>query len=450
MRAWMLGAVLLGGCNQLLGIGDFTSSDDGDDDAIDAAPPDSAIRVPTIVPGGGVTDPGIDGQLFVHVVQQTSGDPIQGAIVSLGSPVYLTGATDATGLASFEDPAVQGPQTVSVQITGHPATTWFGVGGANVTIPSTPTDQTAIPSATVSGTMQGWDTLPDPPAGHVTALHVDGTVVFGITNPSPGSSNLCSQGAGTPPPCNWSVTIRAGTDVGVRALLIDVDSVGTPDPGDDIITPTGLWVSHYSLADGGSATGEIAMPATVTPIAVTVTSPTALPGFDTISGVPAIELAANEIVATSNTPGPTHNFLALDGPLTGGMYRFIGQSSGTGVASASYPHVAQAADFTLPPWLAPPSSIALAGSTLSFVRVAGIDYVNGHLSGPDGRWEIAVVDGVSSVELPALTPDPIGTGSITITMSAIRLSEFDPADFSLEAGRPLIEQTADRTATVTR
>ena len=89
--------------------------------------------------------------------------------------------TDSTGLAKFEPdgcPGLKGPVTVTVSATGYAAATWIGVNGTNLTIPIRDISPPDVATATVSGTIAGWDSLPVPPLHHQT-LALIGSLAVG-------------------------------------------------------------------------------------------------------------------------------------------------------------------------------------------------------------------------------------------------------------------------------
>ncbi|MDB4956487.1 MAG: hypothetical protein JWO36_4056, partial [Myxococcales bacterium] len=57
-------------------------------------------------------------------------------------------------------------------------------------------------------------------------------------------------------------------------------------------------------------------------------------------------------------------------------------------------------------------------------------------------WNITVLDGTTSFSLPALSPDPIGSGSITFAVTAADVPSFDATKFDV----PTIKQTLARAA----
>ena len=87
---------------------------------------------PTLVPGGGVRDPGIDGEVNVYVIDADTDAPIAGAGVLVGDK---EGVTDGAGL--FVATGVSGAQTVAIKATGYATSLWVGLDSANLTAAST-------------------------------------------------------------------------------------------------------------------------------------------------------------------------------------------------------------------------------------------------------------------------------------------------------------------------
>src|SRR5688572_7533928 len=87
---------------------------------------------PRVIPGGGIGDGEIDGEVNVHVIDDDD-NPVDGATVRVGG---TEAETDPDGLAVFGD--VSGPQTITVVAGGFRTVVWVGANGANVTIPLAP------------------------------------------------------------------------------------------------------------------------------------------------------------------------------------------------------------------------------------------------------------------------------------------------------------------------
>src|SRR5262245_54253280 len=63
---------------------------------------------PKIIPGGGIHDPGIDGEVNVFVIDEDTDAPMADATVRVGT---IEGVTDSTGLFVASNDDLTGPQT---------------------------------------------------------------------------------------------------------------------------------------------------------------------------------------------------------------------------------------------------------------------------------------------------------------------------------------------------
>ena len=129
---------------------------------------------PRLITGGGVGDGPISGTLYVHVADEETREVISSAKVRVGEssdPAACEVLTDSTGLAKFQPdscPGLAGAVTVTITASGYAPVTWVGVNGVNLTIPIRNSSPPAVPTATVSGTIAGWSSLPTPGANHQT------------------------------------------------------------------------------------------------------------------------------------------------------------------------------------------------------------------------------------------------------------------------------------------
>src|SRR4051794_13946281 len=135
---------------------------------------DSHHPAPMLVPGGGIGGGGIGGSLNVYVIDADTYAPIAGAAVLVGGSAASApcmALTDSTGLATFDPmscPKLHGAVTVTASATAYAPSTWIGANGANMTINIQANERPTPDTATVSGTIAGWESLPAPAAGHTT------------------------------------------------------------------------------------------------------------------------------------------------------------------------------------------------------------------------------------------------------------------------------------------
>jgi hypothetical protein len=119
---------------------------------------------PRVIPGGGISDGEIDGEVNVHVIDNSGNAAIANATVRVGDTEKTT---NEKGLVTFEE--VEGAQTVVVKASGYRSTVWVDANGANVTIPLTKLGTSAPDSATLSGSVAGWSSITVPPRRPTTS-----------------------------------------------------------------------------------------------------------------------------------------------------------------------------------------------------------------------------------------------------------------------------------------
>ncbi|NOZ85683.1 MAG: hypothetical protein GXP49_05375 [Deltaproteobacteria bacterium] len=125
---------------------------------------------PQYIKGGGTNGGKIDGRLNVFVYDDDTDKPIKEAFVMLGpgpEPDFW-GFTDETGLITFRNSNIDGPQELTVYKEGFPLSVMFGLDAANITLsmkPTTPVETATVETATVKGKVTGLDKIDTPPAG---------------------------------------------------------------------------------------------------------------------------------------------------------------------------------------------------------------------------------------------------------------------------------------------
>jgi hypothetical protein len=120
---------------------------------------------PVFYPGGGVGGGPLDGQLNLYLIDQVTGAPIAGARVMVGDApeTALLGETDADGLVVFLDAALAGSADVHAFADGYVLESTLALAWTDATLLLEPL---AAPAATgtaaLSGTVTGFEALPDP------------------------------------------------------------------------------------------------------------------------------------------------------------------------------------------------------------------------------------------------------------------------------------------------
>ena len=212
-----------------------------------------------LIATGGVSNAPLGGKLHVFAVETNSSTPIANAAVQVGS---LSGTTDASGLASFDDASLTGKVNITVSATGHAAATWVGVTGANVTIPLEATPRN-IPTAKATGTITGFSGLPSPSFGHYNLGIVlysflddpsapENSLVQPLVSGAPADACVDSSGGGN---CSWSLVTRIGTQVHFAVILDGDAHLTANDTSDDTYTLIG-YARRQRGDDDGESTAD--------------------------------------------------------------------------------------------------------------------------------------------------------------------------------------------------
>jgi len=439
---------------------------------------------PRIIQGGGIGDGPIRGALNVFVIDDDTRNVLSSAAVRVGAAEEMEpcqALTDSTGLARFDssgsssgasaDGGAAGasscklltmPATLTVSATGHAPSTWIGVDGSNVTIALRAISAPALPRATVTGTIAGWDTMPAPAADHnrlaIIGASSNPTLTDRANTIDQGTrsvdvdiggniysfdvaSNVCvrnSNPLALVNDCNWVLTTHAGAQAHF-GILVDQDTKGTPDDDtDDTFTATGWAIkTGLSFGDGTTTGGEILQPiADADMQSFTASFASGPSGLDYVVGLPVLDLGAEGrisiILPALNKTTLMTRVPRLTGPLAGAHYDMI--ASATDDAAKPMPAtlswlrgVNPSATVAVTSWLPPPTAIAMTGGTFSFTPVTGATVHGAELQTMDGqrRWSVTIFDSTTSFTLPGLSPDPLPLGTIRFAVSALRIPGVD-------------------------
>ena len=390
---------------------------------------------PRVIPGGGVGDGDIDGELNVHVIDSQTDEPVAGATIAVGETEKKT---DSKGLAVFPD--VEGAQTIAVLADGYRSTVWVTVNGANVTVPVQPL--TGAPeTATLQGTIAGWANVSVPP-GHVKAaflLYSQTDQLGDDANniPTPNNGNICFGMT----ECAWTLVTRTGS-VTLTAVVIDRDPKGTLDPMDDTNTVIGYAFKQNITVAGGVNQSGLMLDQVETGNLETVTIDEGTPpaGLSEVTSFPGIEIGEHEVVQLPLVfLGEATSYLVPKRTVFGAdaTYRLtaIAQTTSGDAAAQSIILRQRLSDPALATgeWLVPPVNVVATRTTASFSPVSGAKAhsVSWRDEMGDDLLEITVFDAkTKEVEVPNLVALPL-SGTLTARVTAIG-ADFDVNDFSLE------------------
>jgi hypothetical protein len=405
---------------------------------------------PRGIPGGGIGDGEIDGNLYVHVIDSETYDAIGGATVEVAGKQYMT---DVDGLAKFSD--LSGKQTITVKAGSYRPAVWVGANGTNVTVPLT-IDSATPDSATLSGSIAGWDTI-TVPAQHYKAAAVVYSQTDELGNPkndlkTPNNMNICGLVGQT---CDFQVVSRAGT-VTLVAMIIDGDTKGTADPSDDVQKVIG-WATKQGITveKGVNQSGlSLAMVEAGNLQTVTIdygSPPAALTDHAAIVG---IEVSKDEIIQIplfvndrTMVLAPKPTVFAADA-----KYRLSAVAQTTsgdqGAQSIVIHQHLTGTSLEAGTWLEPPTGVTASRTSVSLQAVAGATLYSVQFLDPTNRnlLEITSLDGTLSLDVPPLVALP-ASGVIHARAQALGV-DFDPTDFSLDTDKDKVWGLGAQPATI--
>jgi hypothetical protein len=398
---------------------------------------------PRTIPGGGVGDGEIDGEVNVTVIDSATDEPIANASVFIGETEKTT---DAKGRVTFSD--VEGAQDIAVKATDYRSAVWMRVNGANITIPLQ-AHQGSPEQATLAGTIAGWSDIAVAQGHAKVALitYSQSTDLGDDANnlPTPNNSNICFGDA----PCNWSVVTRTGS-VTLIALILDRDLNGTlANLDDDTHTVIGYaFKQGLTVTDGVGQTGLVLdqiEAGNIETVSVDIgTPPAGLPEHFSLVG---IEVSKDEVVQLPLFlffPDATELLVpkrtAFGGTATYRLSAIATSSSGVddGPQSIILRQGIETTTLAAGEWLQTPVNVDVTRTTASFDLVTGALAHSVKWSDDQNELlEITVFDSrTHDIEVPSAVALPT-SGMLTAEVQAIG-ADFDVNDFSLEDDSALL------------
>jgi hypothetical protein len=430
---------------------------------------------PRVIPGGGIGDGKISNTLFVHVMDDDTRKPVSSASVRVGTAAAAAPCevlTDSTGLATFDAtncPMLKGPVTLTASAAGYAPATWIGANGTNLTVPVRARTRPAIDSATVSGTIAGWDSLPAPAANHMTLAIIgysqsrqlgdaaneipQGTrsvnaMLGAVTTPLTIPANVCVRRQETlvsVNDCNWQLQTRVGAQA-VYAVILDQDTKGTEADTDDTQTVVG-WAlkTSQTFTAMQQVTGvslELVTDDNMQPFTAAFASPPS--GMDHVGAFPMIDIGdAGRIPVILPALDLTHLMTRVPkaaGQLANAKYDLL--AAARDAADQAEPAsiawlrgVNASGTVEVKSWMLPPTALSATGGTFSFAPAAGATVHAAELNDAMGAraWSISIFDGSSSFTLPGLSPDPLPLGMVQFKVSAMKVPGVDLGNVAFDA-----------------
>lgn len=392
---------------------------------------------PRVIPGGGVGDGEIDGEVNIAVIDSQTDAPIIGATVEVGGTQKTT---DTKGFVTFSD--VEGAQDVTVKAASYRSAMWLDVNGANVTI-ALQSQSTTVAQAQLAGTIAGWDAIAVP-QGHAKAAFV-------ITSQSDdlgdransldqtGRMQYCVAGI----ECAWNLNSRTGA-VTVIAAIVDRDLHGTlADPNDDTSKIIGwAYKTGVTVADGVNQSGLVLDQVEAGNLeTVTVDLGTPPPSLTQTSSLVGIEISKDEVIQMpliALLDSSTTTLLAPKRTVFGAnaTYRLtaIAQTASGDMGAQAIVLRQGLTTTTLAAgtWLTPPTGVSATRTSAAWEPVTGAKAHSVTFRDPTNELlEITAFNSkTKAVDIPALVALPT-SGTLTARVNAIG-ADFDVNDFSLE------------------
>jgi len=433
----------------------------------------SVPPAPKFIAGGGLADGPINGAgaLNVYVADDATRAPVSGATVRVGAsadPMACAGTTDSTGLVVFGKSTcaqLTGKQSVTASAAGYAPSTWIGVDAVNLTMTIRAKTAAPVDTATVTGTIAGWETLPAPAAQHnilgVIGYSADSlasdatnnltqdtrmvTVTVGAAMTAVAiPANACIRNA-LVDDCSWRLKTRTGAQAHY-AIVLDQDTKGTDgDQTDDTFTvigwaiKTGLTFAKDMGADGETLT--LLTDDQMQPFTASFPSP--LTALTYLQAFPVLDLGGDGrisvVLPALDATHTTTRVPKLAGAFAAGHYDFLAQAKigedKDQPATLSWSHDIDATmTAAAAAWTPPPTGLTAAGGTYSFTPVAGATVAGAELQtmAGDRAWSITIFDDTTSFTLPGVSPDPLPTGSARFVASALVIASFDPQNAKLD------------------
>jgi len=391
---------------------------------------------PRVIAGGGVGDGPIDGPLYVFVISEDDA-AIEGAQVAVGDEQKTT---DATGFVQFDDR--HGAQTIAVAATGFRSALLVGANGANVTI-SLEHPVAATPAqATLAGTISNWNTV-TVPAGHVKAALVQYSQTDDLGDPAnnlvtPNMGNICGAASTT---CDWTLVSRTGT-VTLVAAVVD------HDPNANTNTVVGWALRRDVAVVGGVDQSGLMLQLVAAGDLETVTvdfgaPPAGLAQTVALVGEDIGEDGVLQLPQVLSTDRPT--VLAprpsLFGPDASYRLTSVAQTPAgdAGAQSIVLRRASTSPALAAGEWLVPPTGVAATRTHAELVPVADAvihSFVYRDQTGAE-LLDITILDGTTSVDIPALVAPTAAVGALTVRAAGIG-ADLDVTDFSLEEDDDLL------------
>jgi hypothetical protein len=247
--------------------------------------------------------------------------------------------------------------------------------------------------------------------------------------------------------CTWSLITRTGKQT-LYAFIVDLDTKGTADNADDVLTLVG-FAAHGGLdlaADQTVTNQPLEMIAAGDVATLNVTFPASAPAtLGALSAIPILEMGDERLVFPfpELTPAtPSAKLPKATGVFAGGTWTLVAQAKTSAKAedpqASIFEHAFDpSATLALGEFPALPSGLAAGAGTFSFTPVAGASLHTAEVDDAAGKplWKGVFLDGTHELSLAStdVLPTPLPAGNLTFKVGSARVSGWNPADFAIDS-----------------
>lgn len=396
------------------------------------------------VPGGGVTGEALAEQLTVVVTDAVSGRRVPDAVVERAGERERA---DRDGVAQVSVGSAR-PVVVSVSAPGYVPAAWQGGLGSMLTVPLVPRGYVA-PHATVSGTLEGWETLqPSGPDRYLVARfdhsrgpdldRIDTAILHDSTE-----QVTCIKRDGAEP-CVFSLRVPVSRRT-VFVTVAEADDRGTAnDSSDDAFSVIAMGLTSNLSLTSGAATQNLRLPFRLAAALGRVrVDPTRRPNLPVnVVGLPGLN-AGGEVLVFDAFPQAPEFLVPTRSDLPDAKLWSVATDVAEDVRLRSFvrgsdlPEAGQSIRLQSGALRAAPVVTVTGSGSVAVDDASGLVQVRAFRHG-----ELTGVAVLLSEPYEVALPEGVAAGSITVTAYE---GPLDPAEMSLQTVRERAASLAERT-----
>jgi hypothetical protein len=192
---------------------------------------------------------------------------------------------------------------------------------------------------------------------------------------------------------------------------------------------------------------------------ITVNVPSPVAGTDNAIALPFLDMGDyGQLMFAVPTLTPANSAIRIisrSGEFAGGEYHLLSISS-PAAENFDFPYsttFAHEVEFSgtvnAAAWQAVPTGLSATGGTYSFSPVSGasVHSVTFYDSNENTAWGVLLLDGATSFSLPALSSDPMPSGTVEYRVLAADVDGFNASDFSFDTWSDDLARISEASAT---